>query len=77
MRENFETASSALIEVDPYRRTTRPNARPPAQVSAIDFSSGRGDSGVDLRWHTPTEFKALSSEQKTELSTWQRSPDGK
>ena len=77
MRENFETASSALIEVDPYRRTTRPNTRPPAQVSAIDFSSGRGDSGVDLRWHTPTEFKALSSEQKTELSTWQRSPDGK
>jgi hypothetical protein len=78
MREDFELAANALIEVDPYKRAQRPpSGRPNAQVSAIDFGSGRGDTGVDLRWHTPNEFKSLTNEQKQELITWQRSPDGK
>ena len=51
--------------------------KPTANISSIDFSSGRGDSGVDLRWHTPKEFKALTREQKDELTTWQRSDNGK
>jgi hypothetical protein len=77
MREDFESAANALIEVDPYRRSQRQPQKPAGQVSAIDFSSGRGDSGVDLRWHTPTEFRALTQEQKDELTSWQKSPDGK
>jgi hypothetical protein len=77
MRENFELAANILIEVDPYRRTQRQSGKPPAQVSAIDFASGRGDTGVDLRWHTPTEFKTLSQEQKDELVAWQKTSDGK
>jgi hypothetical protein len=78
MREDFELAANALIEVDPYKRAQRPpSGRPNAQVSAIDFGSGRGETGVDLRWHTPNEFKALTNEQKQELVTWQKSPDGK
>ena len=77
MREDFELAANALIEVDPYKRSQRQPVRPQAQVSGIDFSSGRGDSGVDLRWHTPIEFKALNQEQKDELVSWQKTPDGK
>jgi hypothetical protein len=77
MREDFELAANSLIEVDPYKRSQRPSAKPAAQVSAIDFGSGRGDSGVDLRWHTPQEFQALTQEQKQELVSWQKSPDGK
>ena len=77
MREDFELAANALIEVDPYKRTQRQPNRPNAQISAIYFSSGRGDTGVDLRWHTPSEFKSLPQEQKDELSSWQKLPDGK
>ena len=58
VQEDFEAASSSLIEVDPYRRTTRGTGRN-ANVSSIDFKASRGSSGVDLRWH-PREI-VLSS----------------
>jgi hypothetical protein len=79
MRNDFEKAASALIEVDPYVRGRRPNTnKSSAQISAIDFGSGRGDSGrVDLRWHMPAEFKALSHEQRDDLVSWQKTPEGK
>lgn len=77
MRSNFESAANTLIEVDPYIRARRPTPnKPTAQVSAIDFSGGRGDTGVDLRWHTPKEFKALKKEQKDELVKWQKTAEG-
>ena len=77
MREDFELAANALIEVDPYRRSQRQPTKTNAQISAVDFSGGRGDSGVDLRWHTPIEFKTLNQEQKDELVAWQKTSDGK
>ena len=55
MRNDFETAASSMIEVDPYRRSTR-NATRNANVSAIDFSAGRGSTGVDLRFHPKISF---------------------
>ena len=49
MRNDFEAAASALIEVDPYRRSNKTGGNPrTATVSAIDFSAGRGNTGVDL-----------------------------
>ena len=80
MRTDFEVASSALIEVDPYRRlqkTPQGQQRGGANISSIDFNAGRGSSGVDLRWHHPTEFKALPNDQKEELMKWQKSQDGR
>jgi hypothetical protein len=78
MREKFEDAASHLIEVDPYRRSTRQNQdqQRRAQVSAVTFA-GRGTSGVDLRWHSRQEFCELNQQQKDELTTWQNSSDGK
>ena len=55
MRNNFEGAGNILIEIDPYRRLTRINTRD-ANVSAIDFSAGRGNTGVDLRFHPKHKF---------------------
>ena len=46
-------------------------------MSGIDFGAGRGSSGVDLCWHHPKEFKALSAAKKTELYSWQKTNDGK
>ena len=75
MREDFEAAASSLIEVDPYRRTSRGSGRN-ADVSSIDFKAGRGSSGVDLRWHPKDEYFKLSQEQKNELASWLNSPEG-
>ena len=78
MRKDFELASSTLIEVDPYQRSNnRTPSKRGATVSSIDFNAGRGTSGVDLRWHHPKEFRALSNDQKDELCTWQKTQEGK
>ena len=78
MRGNFELAAAHLIEVDPYRRSFKStsNKSIDANVSSVSFA-GRGQSGVDLRWHTRQEFRELSSDKKDELTAWQRSNEGK
>ena len=48
MREDVEAAASSLIEVDPYRRTSRGTGRN-ADASSIDVKDGRGSYGVYLR----------------------------
>ena len=77
MRNDFEIAASALIEVDPYRRAQRPVPGRNANVSSIDFSAGRGSSGVDLRWHPTKDFKKLPEDQKSELVHWMSTQEGK
>ena len=79
MRNDFEAAASALIEVDPYRKSQRSGAGNGrgAQIAANDFGAGRGSTGVDLRWHPKREFKNLSDEQKDELVKWMRTGEGK
>ena len=73
MRNNFEAASSHLIEFNPYRRSSRQVQKPhsTANVSGVSFA-GCGESGVDLRRHTRKEFSDLTGEQKDELMSWQR-----
>ena len=75
MRTDFEAAASSLIEVDPYRRTTRSGRN--AQISAIDFAAGRGKSGVDLRFHPREEFLQLPDDQKDELRAFLETNEGK
>ena len=78
MRHNFELAAASLIEVDPYKRSQRGyNVSKNANIASIDFSAGRGQTGVDLRWHPKSEFNKLSQEKKDELMKWQRTADGK
>ena len=77
MRNDFEGASSALIEVDPYRRSQRTSDPRSANISAIDFNAGRGTSGVDLRWHPTCDFKKLPNDQKDELLQWMKTQEGK
>ena len=76
MRSDFELAASALIEVDPYRKSLRNAAGRNANISAIDFSAGRGSTGVDLRWHPKSEFMKLNKDQRDELSKWLKTDDG-
>ena len=55
MRNDFKGADNILIEIDPYCRSTRTNSRN-VNVSAIDFSAGRENTGVDLRLHPKHKF---------------------
>lgn len=48
MRNDFEAAATALIEVDPYKRSSKNVSNRNANVSALDFNAGRGVTGVDL-----------------------------
>ena len=60
IRSNFELAASALIEVDPYKRSQRAVERfRIANVSSLNFSAGRATTGVDLRWHPRKDFVKL------------------
>ena len=78
MRNDFEASASALIEVDPYKRSQRTGAPTRnANVSALDFNAGRGNSGVDLRWHPKSEFLKLPPDQRDELSNWQKTDEGR
>lgn len=78
MRSDFEATSNHLIEVDPYKRSSRNNQanKPNANVSSVSFA-GRGKTGVDLRWHSKQEFRDLPAPQKDELIEWQKSGEGK
>ena len=63
MREDVEAESSSLIEVDPYRRSRRSSDHNDV-LSSIDFNTGRGSSGIDLRWHPKDYFVKLSKEKR-------------
>ena len=77
MPNDFESAASALIEVDPYRHYQRGNDTKTDTFSVIDFSAGRGSSGVYLRWHPRRYFKNILNDQKNELLEWMKTNDGK
>ena len=79
MKLDLELTGSTLIEVDPYCCSQSPSTGKPGgeNISAIDFGAGQGSSGVDLRWHHPKDFKALSNEHKDELCAWQKTTKGK
>ena len=77
LRGDLKYASIHLIEFDPYTRSSNPSSKNlQANVSSINFS-GRGQTGVDLRWHTRQNFRELSDAQKDEITSWQSSATGK
>ena len=77
MSTSFEKAAAAQIDVDPYVKGKHKGGGRTATVSSLDYASGSGGTGVDLRWHTPQEYRALSKEEKDELHQWQQSVAGK
>ena len=63
MCNDFEGSANILVEIDPYRRSTSTNTRN-ANVSTIDFSAGRGNTVVDLRFHLKHKFLESPQDQK-------------
>ena len=84
LRNNFENAVAQLLPSDPVARK-RSNT-PKQNISSVDTQEtevtisafgdkpGKGTAtGVDLRYHTPEEYKTLSNEEKNELWSWRAS----
>ena len=84
-RNNFENAVSVLLPVDPYVKQRRKNNKKGDEGGAnISFTkgqpttgSGKGKTGVNLRFHKPDEYKTLTSDQKDELRLWRLTSVGK
>ena len=72
-RNNFETAASHLLPKDPVvKKRLLAAKRSAAQISEVDAGDGGsktgiGYTGVHFRYHTPSEFNALTQAQKSEL----------
>ena len=74
MREHFEDASSALVEVNPYRCESRSTGRKD-NVSSINSKAIRGSHAVDLMWILK-KILSSSHEQNDELRNWMRIEEG-
>ena len=70
---NFELCAAHLMLADPIETKAISAGKKRVSISAL---SGRGDTGVDLRWHEPEEFKKLTLVQKSELGRWQKTEAG-
>ena len=78
MGVNFEKAATHLMLADPVERTAvKSKRRRDTRNPSISALAGRGELGVDFRWHNRNEFKALNSDQKDELSAWRNTAPGK
>ena len=77
MGMNFEKAATHLMLADPIEKSmvkSRKKRNHPTIFSAL---SGRGETGVDFRWHNRSEFNALTADQKDKLSAWRETAQGK
>eukprot|EP01082_Thalassiosira_pseudonana_P000220 g65.t1 g65 contig1:151778-153098(+) len=82
MREDFERAVTFLLPCDPVARKRHKEKRLFANISSTDaaatvsgasgLKSGIGKTGVELRYHNSTEFKALEDAQRKELIAWRK-----
>ncbi len=88
VRSDFELSAAMLIPKDPFAKNEATKQKSVTfNISCVDgdegasktvSKNGRGSkTGVDLCWHSPEEFKQLSHAEKSELSAWQKSPEGK
>ena len=76
---DFEAAASHLMLADPVERKAVQFNNSKRKRNSISISSalaGRGELGVDFRWHNRQEFKVLTSDQKDELLAWRSTPSG-
>ena len=79
MRDNFERTVAFLLSVDLYSKSRSRNREKNPSISDVKLLKGKQQSktGVDFRWHTPSEYRKLNKEQRAELYEWQNTKEGK
>ena len=67
-----------MLQFDPFIKNASSKSKVSFNISGIDGNNGRGKkTGVDLRWHTQEEYRALTKEAQSELREWQSTKNGK
>ena len=75
---NFEKAATHLMLADPVERSgVKSKRRRTTNPTISSALAGRGESGVDFYWHNRNKFKALTDDQKDDLSLWRSTAQGK
>jgi len=73
MRDDFESAACFLQPTCPVARRGGGKSRNlTADIAALNpkLETGKGSTGVELRWYTRKQFAKLSQDQKEELKQW-------
>jgi hypothetical protein len=89
LRNDFEATATILLPYDPVQKKRGDNAggkRGPAEISdttgeeadisAFGAKTGKGSSGVPLRYHTSAEYELLTKAQTDELREWRKGQKG-
>jgi hypothetical protein len=80
-RNTFEDSVTHLLPADPVvdnKKTCHSNGGGnQAVILGVTIQSGKGKSGVNLRWHPMKEYKPLNDDQRDELKAWRNSNEGK
>ena len=77
MGMNFEKAATHLMLADPIEKSMVKSRKKRTHPTISSVLSGRGETGIDFRWHNRSEFKALTADQKDELSALRETAQGK
>ena len=78
MRSDFEQTVAFLLPVDPYSKSRARNREKNPRISDVRLKNQQqSKTGVDFRWHTPSEYRKLNKEQRAELYEWQQTKEGK
>ena len=75
MRENFETAVAFIAPACPVsKKTGKSKSKNNAEIASAGFNptlkTGKGKTGVELRWFPRKEYQELKPAQKDELREW-------
>jgi hypothetical protein len=79
-KSNFESAVAYLTPSCPVaskKKRGHDDISTDASIPSIQIKDGKGNTGVDLRYHKHKEFHTLSQPQKDELSAWRETAAGK
>ena len=88
MGNKFEDASAYLLQFCPVAKRSKSSSTNTHNISSVDMESrpsytnnnrnnrkrkpNKGDTGVELRYYKPQEYRKLSSEQIEELRKWRQ-----
>ena len=64
---NFEDCAAYIIPFDPVTSKRGTKRKAPHEIAAMDLGPSKGETGVEVRFYSPKDYRKLTNEQKMEL----------
>ena len=64
---NFEACAAYIIPFDPVTTKRGTKRKAPHEIAAMDLGTSKGETGVEVRFYSPKDYRKLTNEQKLEL----------